>query len=101
MDGQEHLDDVLAGREEVVGLVEQAVAQSGTDEDAEEAVDEEWVEDVLFLFLPVLHDSPDGDALLVEQFSDDDVGQCQSDEPAQRVPADRSESEARVPGDVK
>ena len=33
MDGQEHLDNALPGRQEIVGLVEQTMAQSGTYQD--------------------------------------------------------------------
>ena len=47
MDGQEHLHDVLAGSEEIVGLIEQAMPQTGTNQDAQEAIDEQRIEDIL------------------------------------------------------
>ena len=100
MDGQEHLDDVLAGREEVVGLVEQAVAQSGAYQDAQKAIEEQRVEQVLLHFLPVLRQRPHGYLLLIEQLSHDDIGQCQTDEPAQRIPTDGSQRQTGVPIDV-
>ena len=75
--GQQHLDEALERREEVVGLVEDAMAQTGADKDAEEAVDEQRVEQLVLDFL-----------LFVQPF-DNEVSQCQADEPAQRVPAER------------
>ena len=77
VDGQQHLDEALERREEVVGLVEDAMAQTGADKDAEEAVDEQRVEQLVL------------DFLLLVQPLDNEVSQCQADEPAQRVPAER------------
>ena len=92
--GQQHLYEAAHGGEVVLGLVEDAVPQSGTDEDAEEAVDEQGIELLV------------RNLLILEQFPNYDVGQCQSDEPAQRVPAEGERAEVecvqrRVPGDVK
>jgi len=44
MDREEHLHDVLARGEEIVGLIEEAVAETGTDEHTDEDVHEERVE---------------------------------------------------------
>ena len=99
MDGYEHFNDVFTATQEVVGLVEQAVSQSGSDENTEETVDEERVEDVLRLFPAVFLHGPLVDFLLLEQLADDEIGECQSDEPAERVPSERSECQARIPVD--
>jgi len=93
VDGQQHLHEALERRQEVVGLVEDAVAQSGTDEDAEEAVEEQRVEQLVLDFL-----------LLVE-FPYHEIGNNQTEEPAQGVPAEgvRADAECfyrRVPDDV-
>ena len=76
VDGQQHLDKALERRQKVVGLVEDAVAESGADENAEEAIEEERVEQLVLNLL-----------LLVEPFHDE-VGDGQADEPAQGVPAE-------------
>jgi hypothetical protein len=88
-----HLDGVVPRCEEIVGLIEQAVAQSGTDEDAEKTVDEERVEILVF------------NLLFLVQPLHDDVSEHQSDEPAQRIPAhsERTQPECeqvRVPDNV-
>ena len=71
MDGQQHLEEALERRQEIVGLVEDAVAQAGANQDAEEAVDEEGVE-VFVLNL-----------LLLVEAAYDEEGDGQTDEPAQ------------------
>ena len=63
-------------REEDVGLIEQAVSQACADEDAYEAIDEERVEES-FLHL-----------LLAVEPLHDEIGECEADEPAQRIPVD-------------
>ena len=59
MNRQQHLHDTLPRGQEVLWLVEDAMAQTGTDQDAEEAVNKEGVKvlvlDLLFLIQP-LHD---------------------------------------------
>ena len=59
MNRQQHLHDTLPRGQEVLWLVEDAMAQAGTNQDAEEAVDKEGVKvfifDLLFLIQP-LHD---------------------------------------------
>ena len=85
MDGQKHLYEPFAAGEEIVRLVEDAVAQACTDENSEETVDEQRVEQLVFYLLFLI------------QSSDHKVGQRQSDEPAQRVPAKGSEGQRRVP----
>ena len=57
-------------------LIEEAVPQAGTDEDAHETVEEEWFEKLTL------------DALLAVEPLHDEVGEQQSDDPAQRVVAD-------------
>lgn len=70
-----HFQHVGGAAEEVIGLVEQAVAQSGTNQDAKEAVEHERVEllvtNALFLVEPVLQQ----------------IDTKQADGPAQGVPA--------------
>ena len=43
-DGQKHLDDASDRGQEIVGFIENAMSQSGTYQDAHEAIDEEGVE---------------------------------------------------------
>ena len=86
--GHEYLHDVLPRREEEVGLVEEAVAQSRTHDDAHEAVYEERVEElVLYLLLTV-------------ELPYYEICQQQSREPAQGVPVqgEVSDAESRVAG---
>ena len=75
MNRQQHFYDALERGQEVLWLVEDAMAQTGTDQDAEETVDKEGVKvlvlDLLFLIQP-FHDH---------------IGQCQSDDPHQTIPA--------------
>ena len=54
----------------MVGLIEEAVSQTGSQEDADETVDEEWVEQLIL------------DVLLFIESLDDEVSQRQTDEPA-------------------
>ena len=93
MDRQEHLYDALPRGEEVIGLIEDTMSQTGTYQDAHEAIDEQG-----FKFLV-------GDALLLIQPAHHQIGQCQSDEPHQRVPADAERADAegfkrRVPENI-
>ena len=83
MDGQEHLHDMLARGKEIVGLIEQAMPQTGTNQDAQEAIDEQRIEDILHFLLAVLLNGALGNALLIEQMAHDEVGERQSDEPAE------------------
>ena len=58
IDRQEYLYEVLPGREEEVGLVEEAMAKTCSGEYADEAVDEERVEQLglhLLLLVQTLH----------------------------------------------
>ena len=66
MDRQQHLDKALPRREEVVGLVEDAVAQARTDQNAQEAVDEQRLEQLVL------------DLLLLVQAPHHEVGQQQA-----------------------
>jgi len=105
VDRDEHLDDVVPRREEIVGLIEQAVAQSGADEDAQEAVDEERVEDVHFGLLAVYHPHLLVYLLFQEEVPHDEVSQSQADEPAGGVPtyaetAYLKDVEVRIPNDI-
>ena len=84
---------MLAAGEEVARLVEQAVAEARAYEYADEAVDEQRVEQLGLDFL-----------LLVEP-PDYEVGGQQAHEPAQRIPAQREAAEMEghevgVPEDV-
>ena len=47
----EHFDEVCARGQEIVGFVEEAVAESCTDEDADERIDEERIEEFVLDFL--------------------------------------------------
>ena len=73
-DGQEHFNGVA---EEIARLVEQAVAEARTDEDADEAIEEKRVELAL------------RDALCLIELIDDDIGRYQSDTPEEAVPMER------------
>ena len=73
---------MLSRGEKIVGLIEQTMPQTGADEDAEEAVDEQWIKDVYRLFLAVFDDGTLIDFLLFEQFPDNEIGQCQTNQPA-------------------
>lgn len=74
-DGEQHLDDVFARGEEVVGFIEETVSQSCSDENADEAVDKERIEQFVFYLL------------LFVEFPHDEISRQQSDEPAQCIPA--------------
>ena len=87
MDRQEHLYDVFAGGKEIIWLVEQAMSQTSTNQDAQEAIDEKRVKDVLHFLLAILLNGALGNALLIEQMAHDEVSESQSDEPAKGVPA--------------
>jgi len=76
MDGQQHLEEPLERGEIIVGLVEETMPQTGTDQDAEEAVEQEGVEELVL------------DLLLLVQTAHDEVGDDYTDEPAQGVPAE-------------
>ena len=76
MYGQEHLQNMLPTAEEIVGFIEQTVSQTRTDEDAEEAINEQRVEILVFDFL-----------FLIQVFHDKE-SEAQSEQPAQRIPAD-------------
>ena len=99
MDGKKHLHDVLSAAQEVVGLIKQTVTQAGSHKDTHETVDEQWVEDVLHFLFPVLHHRPLVNLLFLKQLPDNEICQRQSDKPAQRIPAERPEREARIPID--
>ena len=71
-DGEEHLDGVT---EEIGWLIEEAVAEPCADKDADEAIEEEGVE----LFAR--------NALAAVETGYDEVGQHESDSPAERIPA--------------
>ena len=47
VNGQEHLDESLAAGQEVVGLVEDAMTQTGSKQDAQKAVDKQRVEQLV------------------------------------------------------
>lgn len=73
-DRQKHFNGVA---EEIARLVEQAVAEARTDEDADEAIEEKRVELAL------------RDALCLIELIDDDIGRYQSDTPEEAVPMER------------
>ena len=93
VDGQEYLHEVFPRREEEVGLVEEAMAKTCSGEYADEAVDEERVEQLglhLLLLVQTLHA---------------EVSQRKTHEPAERVPVELKRAElegcsARIPKDV-
>ena len=76
VDGQQHLNKTAAGSEEIVGLIEDAMAQTRTGQDADKAIEEERIEllvaDVLLLIQPFHYKIGDG----------------QTEKPAQGVPAE-------------
>ena len=69
-DGQEHFYPSFARGQEVVRLVEDAMSQSGTHQNAHEAIDEQGVKEFVL------------DLLLLIETSHDQIGQSQSYEPA-------------------
>lgn len=71
MDGEEHLDDVVC---EIVGLIEEAMTEPCTDENTKEAIDEEWVEQLVLDFLVFIEPAYDK------------VGTDEPDEPAKGIP---------------
>ena len=89
--GENHFPEVV---QVVVGLVEQAVAQAGTDEDTEEAVEEQRFELVV------------ADAPVAVFFLHDEVGKSQADDPQQAIVTDGDTEEVEqfgigVPVDVE
>ena len=89
--GKDHFPEVV---QVVVGLVEQAVAQAGTDEDTEEAVEEQRFELVV------------ADAPVAVFFLHDEVGKSQADDPQQAIVTDGDAEEVEqlgigVPVDVE
>ena len=76
MEGDEHLDETLPASQVISGLVEDAVAESSTDEYTEEAIEEERLE-LLVLYL-----------LMLIKTLHNQIGQQQADAPQQGVPAD-------------
>lgn len=73
---QEHLDETVGATQIVVWFIEEAMSESCTDEDADEAVEEERVE-LLVRYL-----------LALVEPSDDEVGEDEPHCPHQRVPLD-------------
>ena len=76
VEGDEHFEEMGAVGQVVAGLIEEAVAESGADEHADEAVEEEGLELLVFYFLQTV------EAL------DDEVGGEEAEAPEQAVPAD-------------
>ena len=75
MYGQEHLHEVLAGSEEIVGLIEQTVPQACADQNTQEAVDEQGVEDVLLFLFPFgIDDGSFCYILFIEQLAHNEIG---------------------------
>ena len=75
MYGQEHLHEVLAGSEEIIGLIEQTVPQACANQNTQEAIDEQGVEDVLlFLFSFCIDNRTFCYILLIEQFAHNEIG---------------------------
>ena len=87
LEGNEHLEEMCARRKIVIGLVEEAMSESGSYQYAQEAIDKERVEHVFFLLFPIHHHRPHGDVLMVEQPTYHEIGTDKSDEPAYRIPA--------------
>ena len=90
----DHLDETVPAREEVLGLVEEAVTQSSADQDAQKAVNEKRLEVGIFYFLFFI------------QPLHDEVGQQQADEPAGGIPpngerTDAEDLEIGIPKDVE
>lgn len=69
LDGQQHLDEPSHRREVVLRLIEDAMAQTCTSKDADEAIEEQRVK------LPVFN------LLVLIQPAYREIGQCQADEP--------------------
>ena len=74
MDREEHLHDVLARGEEIVGLIEETVAETGTDEHTDEDVHEERVELLI------------GDLLILVELRHEQCTKEQAYEPAHGIP---------------
>ena len=75
--------------EEIAGLIEQAMAQACAYQYAHKAIDKEGVEELWL------------DALTPVELPDDEIGSKQSDEPAQRIPAQKTKGfDIGVPDDV-
>ena len=76
VEGDEHFEEMGAVGQVVAGLIEEAMAESGANEHADEAVEEEGLELLVFYFLQTV------EAL------DDEVGGEEAEAPEQAVPAD-------------
>ena len=81
-EGNEHFEEMCTRRKIVVGLVEEAMSESGSYQYAQKAIDKERVEHVFFLLFPIHHHRPHGDVLMVEQPTYHEIGTDKSDEPA-------------------
>ena len=64
------------------------MTQAGTQQDADKAVEEQWVEQFVL------------DVLFLIKTLDDDVGQCQTYQPAQSIPAERTKTLVRIPDNI-
>ena len=87
LEGNEHFEEMCTRRKIVIGLVEEAMSESGSYQYAQKAIDKERVEHVFFLLFPIHHHRPHGDVLMVEQPTYHEIGTDKSDEPAYRIPA--------------
>ena len=84
--GEPHLDEAGEVVEVVLGLVEDAVAQTGTEQDAEEAVEEEGLEE-LGLYL-----------LILVELLHYEIAACQAQHPKQGVEAQGTNANGGIPG---
>ena len=85
-DGQQHLDEAGEIVEVVLRLVEEAVAYAGSRKDADEAVEEEGLEEGvldLLLFIEALHE---------------EVGACEAYHPEQCIETYRAYADGGIPG---
>ena len=94
MHRDEHLYEMIPGREEIVGLIEQAVAQSRTHQHGNKDVDKQRLELLV------------GDMLLLIESLHEQVAQNQTDHPAYGIPTNAKMSHVehdlvRVPDNIR
>ena len=77
----EHLNEMGTRREEIVGLIEQAVAQTGTHQNANEAIDEQRIEQFVLDFL-----------VFIQPFHHE-IAAHEAYEPAHAIPSQRDRTQ--------
>ena len=89
-DGQYHLYHTLKRRQEIIGLIEEAMAQTGSYQDACKAIEKQGFKEFCL------------QALLPIQFLDQQIGQEQPYKPQQAIPAQHTKKgELRVPINIQ